>query len=58
MSRVPEYFYFIFKDFIYLFERKREYKPEGQVEEEVDSLRIREPKVGLDPRTLRLGPEP
>jgi len=42
------YFLFIFKDFIYLFERARE---GGVSEGEADSPLSREPDVGLDPET-------
>ena len=45
---------------IYLREREREHKQGGgaEGERETDSPLSREPDVGLDPRTLGLGPEP
>ena len=43
------------KDFIYLFEKEREYEWEGgaEGEEEADSAPSREPDAELDPRTRR-----
>ena len=49
---------YIFKDFIYLYERERQ-RMEGGTEEEgqADSQLSVEPDKGLDPRTLRSRPE-
>ena len=43
---------FVFKDFIYLFERERAHKRGSGAEGEADSPLSREPDAGLDPRTL------
>ena len=46
--------FFLFKDFMYLFERvgEEEHK-QGDGQREADSLLNKELDVGLDPRTLR-----
>ena len=53
--------YFLIYLFIYLRERERERASAGgkaEAEGEAGSLLSREPKVGLDPKTPRSGPEP
>ena len=45
------FYLFIFKGFIYLFDRERDHK-QAEREEEAGSLLSREPDAGLDPRTL------
>ena len=58
--RISVYFFKIFKDFTYLFERKSTHKLQGGAEGEGKAgfPLSREPDVGLDPRTLGSLPEP
>ena len=52
---ITYFFFYFFKDFIYLSEREREREraqADRVAEREAGSLWSKEPDVGLDPRTL------
>ena len=63
---VSLFFFFFFKDFIYLFHRQRSHvrqrsqvaERQAEREEKAGSPWSREPDAGLDPRTLGSWPEP